>query len=208
MRVIWTRRLVDLLVAIFVLALVVLFVRTAGTVSDGNFDLVSWYASTGQPNTAVLDEGGVEFALTSGHLVVGDQMLANSLKFAARLLGLGLGIAVLWQLRGFLTRVAQGDVFAPVNTVALRKIGWMLLAICAVSVLSTMAVQSMIVGAIPPLDGQVVHPSISWDVQGVENIWLEYEPPIMTLLLSLIAFICAGAVQSGQEYREDSESVI
>lgn len=208
MRVIWTRRLVDVLVAIFVLALVVLFVRTANTVSEGSFDMVSWYASSDQPGAAVVDEGGVEFALSSGHIVVSDQTLANSLKFLARLLGLGLGVAALWQLRGFLTRVARGEVFDAANTQALRKIGWMLATICGISVLSTVVVQAMIVGAIPPLDGQAVHPSISWDVQGVQNIWLEYDPPIMTLLLALIAFISAGALHSGQQYREDSESVI
>ena len=89
-------------------------------------------------------------------------------------------------------------------------IGKLLVLSSVLSISITFMTQYAILEALPEvLDGnRMIHPSISWNVKGFENIWMEYTPPIVPMLLALIAFITAGAFRSGQQYREDSESVV
>lgn len=207
----WTRRFVDLLIGIFVVAALAALLQAWGAWSEGKFHMVSYPAQSENIQAIVLDPSPAPEAfwqLQEGTIRVDNHSWLRAARLIGRLVGLGLFGAVFWQLRGVLTRVGQGDVFSEENIVALRKMGKLLVATSILSISITFMTQYAILEAIPPLDGRMIHPSISWNVQGVENIWLEYTPPIIPMLLAMIAFITAGAFRSGQNYREDSESVI
>jgi hypothetical protein len=111
-------------------------------------------------------------------------------------------------LRRILLALAGGDLFTAENIADLRRIGWMMLGACVVSVIDAVLLQSIILQSAEMPSGMVLHPSISWDVAGVDNVWMDYSPPIGTFMLGALAFLTAGAFKSGMEFREDSESVV
>lgn len=207
MNAIWVRRFLDVLIVLFGLVIVASLVQVGGSIAGDTYSTVGWTASG--PEVAAASFGsGADFSLKTGTISVEDMPFTSTLYWVARLAVLGLMVAAFLQLRGILGRIAQSRVFDSDNVMALRRIGWFLLVASLLSIAATIAVQTAILYSLPPLDGVVVHPSISWDVKGVENIWLEYDPPIPHLLLAFIAFLSASAFRSGMEYREDSESVV
>ncbi len=208
MRAIWTRRLVDLLIAVFALAFVGILVRMGGAIAEGKFDMLSWPASNDHFTAYVLGDPSAWWDARDGDVRVLGQPLVNGIQYALFLLNILLGAVALWRLRGFLARTAKSEVFSDANVAALRGIAWLLLTIAAVSVIRAALVQWTILDNIPPIDGKVVRSSLSLSVTGVQNIELKYSPPLITLLLALIAFITAGAFRSGKNFRDDSESVV
>lgn len=208
MNAIWTKRLVDALILIFALALLSAIWRMVGAIGEGKFDMLAWTATS--ENITVYPLGGMQalWDMQAGKIRVLGEPFVNGFKYAAQFVLVGLSIAALFTLRRVLSRIAGGAMFSDENIAGLRRIGALLLASCAVSVITVIVVQWTIIDAIPPLEGRAIHPSLSSSIDGVENIWLEYDPPVMSLLFAMIAFSAAGAFRSGQRYREDSESVV
>lgn len=207
----WTRRFVDFLLLIVALAALAAIVQAASSIADGEFHVVSYAAQSDDTTTQVLASTGNAdsfWELREGTIRVENLTWLNAARLAGRLVGLGLLAAVFWHVRGTLGRIGRGDVFGEDNIVAMRRIGKFLVAGSVVSIAMTVMTQYAILDAIPELPGRAIHPSISWSEQGVENIWMDYTPPLLPMLLAMIAFITAGAFRSGQQYREDSESVV
>ncbi|MDE1466515.1 DUF2975 domain-containing protein [Aurantiacibacter sp. D1-12] len=207
----WTRRFVDLLIGLFVIAGLAALIQAFGAYSEGKFHMVSYPASSENIEMIVLDPGpdaDAFWQLKEGTIRVDNHSWLRATRLLGRLAVLGLLIGVFWQLRGMLTRVGQGDVFNDENIASLRNIGKFLLITSILSISITFMTQYAILDAIPPLEDRHIHPSISWNKPDVENIWLEYSPPIVPMLLAMVAFITAGAFKSGKQFREDSESVV
>ncbi len=207
----WTRRFVDLLIALFAIAAVAAVIQAANSYANGKFHMVSYPASSENIEMIVLDPGSTPDAfwqLQEGSIRVDDHSWLRAARLVGRLALLGLLAGVFWQLRGMLSRIGEGNVFSDQNVVALRNIGKLLVVSSVLAISITFMTQYAILEAIPPLEDRHIHPSISWSKNGVENIWLEYEPPIIPMLLAMVAFITAGAFKSGQQFREDSESVV
>ncbi|WP_284125156.1 DUF2975 domain-containing protein [Parerythrobacter aestuarii] len=209
MTAVWTRRLVDALIVLVALAALGGIIKAGASIGEGKFHMVSYAASSENIRMEHLDKEGTAFwQLQEGTIRVDNYTWLRLLRVALQFTFVGLFAAALWNLRGFLSRIAEGHVFTDENIAALTRIGQILLVGVALSVVGTIFIQHVIINAIPPVDGRVIHSSISWRVQGVENIWLEYSPPIEALVLSLLAFSAAGAFRAGKAYREDSESVV
>ena len=207
MNAIWVRRFVDALVLLFALVIVASLIQLFGSIAGNTFGSVSWEA-TGLPGPEIALGDFASFAKKTGNLTVEGLYLTNAFYWTARLAVLGLMLASFVKLRGILGRIATGEVFCEANVGALRTIGWYLLIGSIVSVVATIVIQAAMLNALPPVEGIEVHPSISWDAKGAENIWLEYDPPIVHLLMAFIAFLCASAFQLGMNFRKDSESVV
>ena len=213
MTAVWTKRFVNVLLVLVALAALGSAVQAAGSIADGKFHMVSYPASSTNIIMHSLDstQGNIAWwQLQEGTLRVDDHTWLRTARLIGRFVGLGLLAGIFWQLRGLLVRIGEGDVFNDNNVAALRMIGKLLVISSVLSISITFMTQYAILEALPDvLDGnRVVHPSISWNVKNVENIWMEYTPPIVPMLLALTAFITAGAFQSGKNYREDSESVV
>ncbi|EAQ29913.1 hypothetical protein NAP1_04035 [Erythrobacter sp. NAP1] len=209
MSAVWTRRLVDMLIVLVALAALGAILKAGGAIAEGKFHMVSYPASSENIRMEYLDEEGTAFwQLKEGTIRIDDHAWLRALRLALQFTFLGLFAASLVYLRGLLSRIGAGEVFTDRNVTSLKRIGQILLFGAALSVVATIIVQSVIINALPAIEGRAIHPSISWDKDGVENIWLEYSPPISSLLLSLLAFLAAGAFRSGQQFREDSESVV
>ena len=148
--------------------------------------------------------------LQEGTVRVDNHSWLRATQYAGRFVALGLVGAIFWQLRGLLSRIGQSDVFNDANVKALRKIGTYLVIGSVISILLTVVTQYAIMEAMPAVidSNREIHPSLSWSTPGKENIWMDYTPPLVPLLLAMIAFITAGAFKSGQQFREDSESVV
>lgn len=202
------RRTVDLFIALFAIAAIVSVARLVAAVVSGDFGTISWPVQAEAVGTGVelADNARIRFA--DGLLSVADEPLAHALGSLASLASLGLIIAALLLLRKVLSGFAKGDVLTHNNALWLRRIAWLLIAVCGVSLIHAFALQPMILSAVEVPDGMVLHPSVSWDVKGVSNIWLHYDPPLGTFLLGLLALLFSAAIQAGTEYRQDSESVI
>lgn len=207
MNAIWVRRFVDALVVLFGLVILGSVVQLVGSIASDDFGSVSWEASgLAGPETALGDSAS--FSRRTGNLTVEGLYLTNAFYWVARFAVLGLMLAAFVQLRGILGRIATSEVFSEANVAALRRIGWYLLIGGLGSVAATIVIQTAILGALPRVEGIEVHPSISWDAKGAENIWLEYSPPIVHLLMAFIAFLSSSAFRLGMNFREDSESVV
>lgn len=213
MTAIWTKRFVNALLVLVALAALGGALQAAGAIAEGKFHMVSYPASSENIIMHSLDstQGNTAWwQLKEGTVRVDDHTWLRAARLAGRFIALGLLAAILWQLRGLLVRIAEGDVFNDANVSALRTIGKLLVIGSVLSISITVMTQYAILEALPEtLDGnRVVHPSLSWNVKGVENIWMEYTPPIIPMLLALVSFIAASAFQSGKTWREDSESVV
>lgn len=207
MGVVWTRRLINVMIGLLMIAILGKVAQTVGSVIDDRHT-VSYFASSDRVVPRLLHGTLITWNVDHGFVMLNDMRWLRYTKIAVEFVLLGFLGAVFWKLRGLFTRLASGEMFTDANVLALKRIGQFLLLACAIDVMSTIFIQSVIVNAIPPLEGRAVHPSLSWSVKGVENIWLEYSPPIEGLILSLLAFSAAGAFRQGQLYREDSESVV
>lgn len=213
MTTVWTRRFVNALLVLVAIAALAAVLRAGGSIADDKFHMVSYPASSENIIMHALDStqgGKAWWQLQQGSIRVDDHTWLSAARLLGRLFGLGLLAGIFWQLRGLLVRIGEGEVFDDTNVASLRMIGKLLVISSVLSISITFMTQYAILEALPEvLDGnRMIHPSISWNVKGFENIWMEYTPPIVPMLLALIAFITAGAFRSGQQYREDSESVV
>ena len=213
MTAVWTKRFVNLLLFLIALAALGGILKAASAISADKFHMVSYPASSSTIIMHSLDAtqgNSAWWQLQEGSVRVDNHTWLAATRLIGQFIGLGLLAAIFWQLRGTLIRIGEGDVFDDANVSALRMIGKLLVAASVLSVSITFMTQYAILEALPEVldKDRVVHPSLSWNVKGVENIWMEYTPPIIPMLMALIAFITAGAFQSGKAYREDSESVV
>lgn len=202
------RRTVDLFTALFFFAAIGSVVRLVAAFFSDDFGTISWPVQAEAVGTGVelADNASISFA--DGLLSVAGEPLAHALGSLASLVSLGLIIAALLLLRKVLSGFSRGEVLTHDNAARLRRIAWLLITVCGVSLIHAFALQPMILSAVKVPDGMVLHPSVSWDVKGASNIWLHYDPPLGTFLLGLLALLFSAAIQSGTEYRQDSESVI
>ena len=141
-------------------------------------------------------------------LIVPDQPIAHAFDLAVGCVTLAMFVVALLALRQVLKRFAAGDFVVEENTAALRRIGLLLLATCALSVVHAMVLQPLILSAVVMPEGAVLHPSISWNVKGMQNIWLHYDVPLVTFTLGGVAMLLSEAFRAGSVYRQDSESVV
>lgn len=202
------RRVIEFVIVLFFISGFLLIGRSAAAVLDGRFGTITWPVQAGAYGLkADLGEGAL-VSFVDGSLTVSDQPFWYGVDLSFSLVTIGIFIAALMFLRGVLASFAQGDLLNEANAESLRKIGMILLAACALSVLHALVLQPAILAAVSPAEGTVLHPSISWDVKGMTNIWLHYDPPIVTFALGGLALLFAQAIRSGANYRKDSESVV
>lgn len=208
MTAIWTKRFVNALLLLVAVAALAAMIQAAGSIADGKFHMVSYPASSENIRMEPLGGESAWWQMQAGTVRVDDHTWLRAARLVGRLFALALLAGIFWQLRGLLVRIAEGDVFSDANVAGLRMIGKLLIGASVLSISITFMTQYAILEAIPDMDDRLIHPSISWSVKGVENIWMEYTPPIIPMLLAMISFITASAFQSGKSWREDSESVV
>ncbi|MEL6540529.1 MAG: hypothetical protein AAFQ34_03905 [Pseudomonadota bacterium] len=208
MKTTWVRGAVDLFIGLFALAAIVQLVRLIASIVNGTFGTITWPVQAEAVGTKVELAGNATIRFPDGNLSVVGEPVAHALGTLASLTNLALVILALLTLRRVVSGFAQGEVLTNQNAAGLRKIAFLLLAVCAISVVHAFALQPMILSAIDAPSGVALHPSISWDIAGVSNVWLHYDPPLGTFLLAGLAFIFSAAIQSGARYRDDSESVV
>ena len=197
--------LTDLLIGIFLVGLAITFLRSVGVIGTGGGH-ATWAVVTDQPVSRTIGDGA-SLQLSHGQVFV-PHTGANVLQILANGTSLGLLVFALLQLRRLLVRISGGDWFDEGNIRLFRRMGLAILSASLVSILSALVLQPMIIAAIGPVDGATVHPSISWSVAGMENIWLDYAPPLLGLLLAGLALVVAEAFRSAMVYRKDSEGVL
>ncbi|MBX7531931.1 DUF2975 domain-containing protein [Qipengyuania sp. 1XM1-15A] len=205
---VWTKRFVNALLVLVAIAALAAVLRAGGAIAEGKFHMVSYPASSENIRMEPLGGWATVWQLQEGTVRVDDHTWLRIARLVGQLVGLGLLAGIFWQLRGTLVRIGKGEVFTEANISSLQMIGKLLVAASVLSISIVFMTQYAILEAIPPMEDRVIHSSISWSVKGVENIWMEYEPPIIPMLLAMTAFVTAGAFRSGMEYRQDSESVV
>ncbi|MBH5322833.1 DUF2975 domain-containing protein [Aurantiacibacter sediminis] len=211
MSAIWTKRFVNFLLVIVALAAVGALVQAWSAYSEGKFHMVSYPAESDRYQVYPIGNWDAFWQAKEGSVRVDDHAWLRAARLAGELIAIGLLAAIFWQLRGFLGRVAGGDVFSDANILALRRIGKLLVSGSVLGISIAVMTQFAILEALPEtLDGdRIILPSISFGSDPeMPNIRMQYTPPILPMLMAMIAFITAGAFKSGQQYREDSESVV
>ena len=208
MSAIWVRRFVDLLLAIVVLAAIGALWQAGSSIAEGKFHMVSYPAKSENITMYTLGQSETYWQVQEGTVRIDNHTWLRVMQLGKRLVELALIFAVFWQLRGMLERFGRGNVFADANIFALRRIGLLLLLGCLLSVAMAVFTQAIILDTIPADPLREIRSSFSTSTRGIETIRMQYTLPILPLLMAMIAFITAGAFKSGQQYREDSESVV
>ncbi|WP_209347407.1 DUF2975 domain-containing protein [Pontixanthobacter sp. CEM42] len=208
MTVVWTKRFVNVLLVLVAIAALVAVLRAGGAISEGKFHMVSYPASSENIRMEPLGGMAAWWQMQEGTVRVDDHAWLRAARLVGQLVGLALLAGIFWQLRGLFVCIGEGAVFNDANISSLRRIGKLLVAASVLSISITFMTQYAILEAIPAMDDRAIHPSISWNQKGVENIWMEYSPPIIPMLLALITFVTASAFQSGKRFQDDSESVV
>jgi len=202
------RRIVEVFIAIFVIGIAIRFIRSVAAFFGGEFGTISWPVQAGSIGDQTHLSGDALISFDDGLLIVPDQPVAHIFDLAIGAATLAMFIIALLALRQLLIRFAEGEFVVDANTAALRRIGVILLAVCGLSVVHALILQPLILSAVTMPDGMILHPSISWDVKGMQNIWLHYDVPLATFTLGGLALLFSEAFRAGTAYREDSESVI
>ena len=202
------RRTVELFIGLFAIAALFTVIRIVGSMLRGEFGVVTWPVQAEAISTVVALTDNATISFPDGKLSIAGEPFAHAIESGAYLGSLGLFILVLLILREILTGFAEGRVLTQENAISLRKIAWLLFGVCGISVIQAFALQPLILSAVAVPSGMVLHPSVSWDIAGYSNIWLHYEPPLVTFLLGGLALLFSSALRSGAEYRQDSESLI
>lgn len=184
----------------------ILLLQAGIKVADGNFGQAVYEASS--THIVVQPFEGGYWDMNYGQVRVPDAPLLAGFQLLLKIAFLLLLARIFFQLRDLLGRIGEGRMFEDSNVTALRRIGTALGAICGLSIVGAIIVQQWFLALIGPAQGKVLHPSLSWGVDGVNNIWMEYSPPIGAFILALLAFIAADAFKRGKEYRVDSEGVL
>lgn len=207
MSITFVRRIIEVFIGLFVIAGIIAIIRAIAAAASGAFGSVSLPITTDTPTVTQLASDGL-YRWTHGMITVTGQPVAHLLEIATRLAGLALLVIAMLALRKLLLALATGDLFTDANIALLRKIGIALLAVCALSVVKAVVLQTVVLNGAQMPEGFVLHPSISWNVDDVTNIWLDYSVPIWTFILGALALLTGEAFKSGKAYREDSESVV
>ena len=205
----FVRRFVELFIAIFMFGVVTRFIRVIGYSYHGLFSgSLAWPVQAGAIGEMSPLGSDASVSFTDGILIVPDQPIAHALQLSVFAATSVIFIIALLVLRKVLVRFGEGEFVTDSNTSALRRIGLLLLASCALSVLQALILQPIILSAVTMPEGMILHPSISWDVKGMTNIWLHYDVPLFTFTLGGLALLFAEVFRVGTAYREDSESVV
>jgi len=202
------RRVVELVIVLFFVSGFLLIARAAAAILDGKFGTIHWPVQAGAYGLEAQLGEGAQVSFLDGNLAVAGQPFWHSIDLGFSIAIIGIFIAALVLLRGVLVSFAKGELLNTANADALRKIGVILLVACGLSVLNALLLQPAILSVVTPAEGTVLHPAISWDVKGMTNIWLHYDPPIVTFALGGLAWLFGEAIRSGANYRQDSESVV
>lgn len=208
MKVTVVHRTVDLFIGIFAIAGLISIARSIASIYRGEFGTVKWPVQAESVGTVVELADNSMIRFYDGELSVTGQPLAHAIELIAYLGTMAIFLLALFALRKILSGFAEGEIVVERNAIALRKVGWLLFGACGISILQTLMLQPIILAAVAIPDQMALHPSISWDIEGVSNIWLHYSPPLVTFLLGGLALSFAAAIRAGAEYRQDSESVI
>lgn len=202
------RRIVEVFIAIFFIGGFLQIGRAVAAMFDGKFGTVRWPVEASAFDLQAPVGEGVQAWFTDATLAVPGQPFWHSVDLLFSLTNIGIFIAALMLLRSVLANFTSGDLVDEENAIAMRKIGLLLLAACGLSVVRAILLQSAILTAVEEQAGTVLHPSISWDVSGMTNVWLHYDVPIFTFAMGGLALLFAEAFRAGVAYRKDSESVV
>lgn len=200
-------RVVDAAILLVGLAAVLAVFRGAAALLGGKAGETVWAVTTGSPVSRALS-GEAAVSWTHGTLALQAQPLLFWISLLLQLFTLALVAKALLALRAVLSRFAAGDMLVSANADGLRAIALALFAVCGLSILGTLVTQSLVLAAVAPPPGVVLHPSLSWSVPGAENLWLDYEVPVGTALLGGLAWLFGQALSAGTAFREDSEGVL
>lgn len=196
------QRVLDLAIVILILLWLLVLVRDlAGPGGSRHVVQIAPPATEPFGTTASL-------ALDRATLAVDAGMPLVVVNAAVALLGLALLVLALLALRRLLGRFATGEMFVEENVADMRRIGIALLAAAGLSIGAEIVIQAMILGAVAPPDGAVLHPSLSWSVKGMRNLWLDYRVPLDSIVVGGFALLLAQAFRAGLDYRRDSEGVL
>lgn len=202
------RRIVDLFIAIFVLGGLMRIARAAAAIYSGEFGTLIWPVQAGAIGDQLELTNGATIGFSDGLLSVPGLHIAHALDLTIHLGSVGIYIMALIGLRSVLIRFAGGLLVVEENTAAFRRIGWLFLIVCGLSAIHALVLQPVILSAVEMPAGMVLHPSLSWNVAGMKNVWLHYDVPLFTFVLGGLSLLFSEAFRVGSAYREDSESVI
>ena len=202
------RRIVELFIAILFLGAFLQIGRALAAMFEGNFGTLHWPLQASALDMQVPIGDGASAVFADGILELTGQPFWHGVDLIFSLAVIAIFVSVLMVLRSVLVSFAEGEVMNSENAIALRKIGLLLLAVCGLSVLHAVLLQSAIISTVETQAGTVLHPSISWDVKGMTNLWLHYDVPFFTFVLGGVAILFSEAFRAGTAYREDSESVV
>ncbi|MFM7349805.1 MAG: hypothetical protein ACKO01_10000 [Erythrobacter sp.] len=202
------RRIIDALVALCALAGVLAVGTATIALAKGTFGIVRWPVQWDTPvASSALADGGMLTA-SRGEIVLAGAPFAHAIDVIAQLAVIGLAAAALLALRKVLILLAAGTPFTVQTLAAIRRIGFAILGICAVSLVHVVIVTQIILRSAPMPRGVALHTPLSWNVEGMRNVWMEYDVPLIALVVALLAFLVAEAFRVGLAYREDSESMV
>jgi Protein of unknown function (DUF2975) len=202
------QRIVEVFVFLVVAGILLGLLRDIAAMVAGEFGTVSWQVSAADVGQTIDLHEGAAISMTHGNLAVDNLPIAAVIEALSSIGQAALFLIALLALRRLLMRFAQGDLINQANADELRRVGYLFIAICAVSVFSVLALQPMVLAAVPAQPHIALHPSISWDVAGMKNVWLDYSPPVVMFSVGGFALLLAEALKTGLAYREDSESVV
>lgn len=202
------RRIVEIVIGLFFIGGFLMIGRATAQMFDGQFGTVTWPVQAGAYDLEVAMGERATTSFVDGTLSVSGMPFWHAIDLTFSIAAIGIFITALMLLRGVLASFTRGDLVTAENAGALRKIGWLLLAACVLSVVHALVLQPAIISAVDPAEGTILHPSLSWNVKGMTNIWLHYDVPVFTLVLGGLALLFAEAFRVGTAYRKDSESVV
>lgn len=201
------RRICDVFIGLLLLGPLLVVLRGVLAVLNGDFGKLDWAVSTASPAVTELGSSGfIEWS--HGTIRILNTPLGGAMELLFYFASAALLLIALLSLRGLLVRFMAGEQFVLANVTSLRRIGWALLAVCAMSLAEVLMSQAMILDMATMPAGMELHPAISFNSSNVENVWLEYDVPVLLFSLGGLALIFAEAFRSGMAFRQDSESVI
>lgn len=206
------RTLLNLMLALLLVVAGLLTVRTVESWIEGEPLRTQITVVTNQPvERAVLDEAGAptgSLKLSHGKIDARIGTFAYVFDLIQGILVLTAGLAVIWQMRKLLLRIAAGNAFDLETIRHLRLLGLVQLGAFAWIIVSEVFEQVIVLRNIRLNEGAILLPSISSTQKGVENVQIDFSLGFGWLLGGIAALVVAKAFQEGAKYRDDSEAVI
>lgn len=202
------RRIVEVFIAILFIGAFLQIGRAVAAMLEGEFGTLHWPLQAGALELTAAVGDGASAVFVDGVLELSGQPFWHGVDLMFSLAVIAIFVAVLMGLRTVLFNFAEGEVLSTANAAALRRMGLLLFAVFGLSVLHAVLLQAAIISAVQTDANTVLHPSISWNVNGMTNLWLHYDVPIFTLVFGGVAILFSEAFKAGTAYREDSESVV